>query len=96
MNRFILRNVHKFLHIVKTRRVQEKLTHEKISNLPDEVAELLVALLHSLFALVGFDQHLQSVRFGFVCSDVRFPHLSRVSTQVQITCLTSTCRCSTL
>lgn len=96
MNRFILRNVHKFLHIVKTRRRQEKLTHEKISNLPDEVAELLVALLHCLFALVGFDQHLQSVRFGFVCSDVRFPHLSRVPTQVQVTCLTSTCRCSTL
>lgn len=42
----------------------------------DEVAELLVALLHSLFAAVGFDQHLQSIGLRLFCPNVGFPNLS--------------------
>lgn len=52
------------------------LTGEEVSYLFDEVAELLVALLHPHFALVGFGQHLQRVRLGLVCADIGLPHLT--------------------
>ena len=52
------------------------LTVEEVSYLFDEVAELLVTLLHPLSALVGFDQHLLSVHLGLVCTDTGFPHLN--------------------
>lgn len=56
-----------------------KLTGEQVSYLFDEVAELLVALLHSLFAPVGFYQHLHSVHFGLVGAVVGFPNLNRTN-----------------
>lgn len=52
------------------------LTGEQVSYIFDEVAELLVALLHPLFAAVGFDQHLHSVRLGLVSAVVGLPHLT--------------------
>ena len=52
------------------------LTGEQVSYVLDEFAQLLVALLHSLFALVGFDQNLQSVHLRLVGSVVGFPHLT--------------------
>lgn len=51
------------------------LTHQKVSYFLDEVAELLVALLHSLFAAIGFDQHVQSIRLDLVRPDICFPNL---------------------
>lgn len=51
------------------------LTGEQVSDLFDEVAQLLIALLHSLSAVVGFDQHLQRVSLGLICPVVGLPHL---------------------
>lgn len=53
-----------------------ELTGQQVSDLLDEVAQLVVALLHPLFALVGFDQHLHSVHLGRVCTVVGLPHLT--------------------
>lgn len=57
------------------------LTGQQVSYLLDEVAQLVVALLHPLFAPVGFDQHLHSVHLGRVCTVVGLPHLTTTMNQ---------------
>lgn len=59
------------------------LTGEEVSYLFDEVAELLVALLHSLFALVGLEQDLLSVHFGLVCANFGLPHLNEINSIIR-------------
>lgn len=53
----------------------KKLTGEQVSYLFDEVTELCIVLLYSLFAAVGLYQQLHGVRLGLICTLLGLPHL---------------------
>lgn len=51
-------------------------TGEEVSDLFDEPAQLLVAVIHTLLGLIGLLQHLLSIQLGFICFYFCFRHLN--------------------
>lgn len=43
------------------------LTHQKVSDLLDQVSQVLVALVHFFFGSIGFQQNILRILFCLIC-----------------------------
>lgn len=56
-------------------------TCEEVSDLSDEIPEFLIALVHSLFGLVGLQQDILSTQLSLVCLQLGLRNLDQRQTE---------------
>lgn len=56
-------------------KMKKFLTGQKVSDLLDQISQILIALVHFFFGSIGFQQDILSILFGLICPQFCFRDL---------------------